>query len=172
MFHVSPVPIVPVSGNTAHVNLSRRGQIAHENRHEPSPLRSRGSRCLLFDRRSRWRRICNPFPGWLQHRSEFAGSPNGRCSRRPAKFQKQVQEWPDILLRGHNPDAPRHVSRQFLKKKISPHRGKNIGSGRGRSGSESIARTISSGSLDVQPANSTPYSAYVAGNADLRPLTS
>ncbi len=84
-------------------------------------------------------------------------------------FKKQVQEWKDILLRGHNPEDLAKYTKQFHEKEAAV-----------RNGAEGLAKTVHDEEArkllvqfvaadDVMSGKyQTAYEAYVAGHADFK----
>lgn len=84
-------------------------------------------------------------------------------------FKKQVQEWKDILLRGHNPDDLAKYTKQFHEKEAAV-----------RDGAQALSKTVHDDEArkllvqfvaadDVMSAKyQVAYDAYVAGHADFK----
>lgn len=84
-------------------------------------------------------------------------------------FKKQVQEWKDILLRGHNPDDLAKYTKQFHEKEAAV-----------RNGAQALAQTVHDDEArkllvqfvaadDVMSGKyATAYSVYVASGADFK----
>lgn len=84
-------------------------------------------------------------------------------------FKKQVQEWKDILLRGHDPEDLANYTRQFHEKEVQVRDGANLLAGQVQ---DPEARKLLEQFLEAHAALSQKYqlayNAYVSGNADFK----
>jgi methyl-accepting chemotaxis protein len=84
-------------------------------------------------------------------------------------FKKQVQEWKDILLRGHNPDDLAKYTRQFHDKEEAVRAGAQLLSQQVQDAeARHLLEQFLAAHLVLSQKYQLAYVAYVAGNADFK----